>query len=50
MIVVGLIWMSIDKKLTGLKITVIGQASLEDTHGGATRLKTMVNRLKEIGG
>ena len=30
--------MSSDKKLGGLKITCIGQASLDDTHGGTTRL------------
>ena len=49
MIVVGLIWMRIDKKLTGLKIPCIGQASLDDTHGGATRLKTMINLLNGLG-
>ena len=38
-----------NKKLNGLKITCIGQASLNDTHGGATRLKTMLNLLKGIG-
>ena len=41
--------MSTDKKLGGLKITCIGQASLDDTHGGATRLKTMINLLKGLG-
>jgi hypothetical protein len=42
--------MATDKKLSGVKITCIGQASLDDTHGGATRLKTRVYRLNEIGG
>ena len=37
------------KKLGGLKITFIGQASLDDTHGGATRLKTMINLLNGMG-
>ena len=32
-----------------LSIFVIGQASLNDMHGGATRLKTMVNLLSESG-
>ena len=32
-----------------LKITCIGQASLDDTHGGATRLKTMINLLNGLG-
>ena len=42
--------MSIDKKLGGLKITGIGQASLDNIHGGATCLKTLINHLKRIGG
>ena len=41
--------MDTNEKLNGLKITCIGQASLNDTHGGATRLKTMINLLKGIG-
>ena len=41
--------MEINRKLTGLKITCIGQASLDDTHGGATRLKTMINLLNGLG-
>jgi len=41
--------MDTDKKLNGLKITCIGQAGLEDTHGGATRLKTTINLLKGLG-
>lgn len=41
--------MDANKKLNGLKITCIGQASLNDTHGGATRLKTMINLLKGLG-
>ena len=43
--------MDIDKKLNGLKITYIGQASLDETHflGGATRLKTTINILNEMG-
>jgi glycosyltransferase involved in cell wall biosynthesis len=30
-------------------ITIIGQASLEDTHGGATRLRTMIDFFRSIG-
>jgi glycosyltransferase involved in cell wall biosynthesis len=37
------------KILRGLKVTFIGQASLDDTHGGATRLKTMINLLNGLG-
>lgn len=38
--------MDTDKKLNGLKITCIGQASMDDTHGSATRLKTLINLLE----
>ena len=41
--------MDTEKILSGLKITCIGQASLDDTHGGATRLKTMIVLLTGIG-
>lgn len=41
--------MKINKKINGLKITCIGQASLDDTHGGATRLKTIINLLNGLG-
>lgn len=41
--------MATEKKLSGVKITCIGQASLDDTHGGATRLKTMIVLLTGIG-
>lgn len=38
-----------DKKLNRLKITFIGQASLGDTHGGATRLRTIINLFNGLG-
>ena len=41
--------MDIDKKLNGLKITYIGQASLDDTQGGATRLRSTINILNRLG-
>ena len=41
--------MNTNKKINGLKITVIGQASLDDTHGGATRLRDMINLLNRLG-
>ena len=41
--------MNTTKKLNGLKITFIGQASLDDTHGGATRLRDMINLLNGLG-
>ena len=41
--------MGTEKILSRVKITCIGQASLDDTHGGATRLKTMIVLLTGIG-
>jgi hypothetical protein len=41
--------MNIDDRLDSIKITFIGQASLDDTHGGATRLKTMILILNRLG-
>ena len=37
------------EKLNGLKMTYIGQARLDDTYGGATRVKTFINLFKRLG-
>ena len=39
----------IDKKLNGLKIACIGNASLEDMHGAASRLKDIINLVNGMG-
>lgn len=41
--------MLIHKNFNEIKVTFIGQASLDDMHGGAIRLKTMIHLINNLG-